>query len=36
MIRTFIKRLVMWLYCREVITGKTVMRLFARFQLWSA
>jgi hypothetical protein len=36
MIRTLIKRAVMWLYCHEYISGRTVTRMFKRFDLWSA
>lgn len=34
--RTTIKRAVMWLYCREYIKAQTVLRMFAKFDLWSA
>jgi hypothetical protein len=31
--RTALKRLVMWAYCREYICAATVTRIFARFGL---
>jgi hypothetical protein len=34
--KTAIKRVVMFLYCRELISGTTVMHAFSRFNLWSA
>jgi len=34
--RTLIKRTVMWLYCREYIKAQTVVRMFAKFNLWGA
>jgi hypothetical protein len=30
---TIIKRAVIWLYCHEVISAKTVTRLFKRLKL---
>ena len=33
--KTLIKRVVMWLYCREYIKAQTVLRMFARFGLWN-
>jgi hypothetical protein len=33
---TIFKRLVMWLYCHEVISAQTVERLFKRFNLSKA
>jgi hypothetical protein len=30
---TIIKRIVMWLYCREIISAATVVRLFKRLKL---
>lgn len=34
--KTIIKRTVMSLYSRELISGTTVIRAFQRFDLWSA
>jgi hypothetical protein len=34
--KTIIKRTVMALYSRELISGTTVVRAFERFNLWSA
>lgn len=30
---TIIKRVVMWLYCREIISATTAVRLFKHFKL---
>lgn len=30
---TVLKRVLMWLYCREIISDRTVARLFKRFNL---
>lgn len=34
--KTAIKRVVMWLYCRELISASTTLRIFAKFELWGA
>jgi len=34
--KTIIKRIVMRAYCLGWIRGETVLRMFARFDLWSA
>lgn len=36
MVRTYIKRLVMWLYCRDLISGAMLLRVFEKFDLWNA
>jgi len=32
-VKTLLKRLVMWAYCRELICAGTVAKVFARFDL---
>lgn len=34
--KSLLKRVVMALYLRDLISGATVTRVFARFDLWSA
>ena len=34
--KTILKRVVMWLYCHDVINSYTALRLFNRFGLWGA
>jgi hypothetical protein len=32
--KTLLKRIVIQLYCRDLVPGATVVRLFDRFKLW--
>lgn len=34
--KTIAKRLIIALYCREIISVGTAQRLFSRFKLWGA
>lgn len=34
--KTLLKRILIQLYCLGLIKGSTVIRAFARFDLWSA
>lgn len=32
--KTLIKRIVIHMYCRDLVAGATVVRLFDRYKLW--